>query len=299
MKTKLLLLLLMATVFTGQDVFGQQLMTTPGTIDSRLSLAGTGYNGVYDVDGEVKATSKALHSQFNAHFTFGLHEKWSVLLNAPIAVYNRFNASEKDPGGLSEDKSQFYPGDLETGIRYGIKPEDNFSAAFTFIQSFATSERQVQIGLNTGFADNSSTLQFHIRYSKNPSFIFQTYMGFVNRNKGFSDEFHAGIYGWYVASSRWKIEAFIAGIQPIEEPADNINVYQHGLYHNYSGVLNSGGKIYLTSGNVQSYVGYHHPIRGQFIYASGTVTAGIIFKINCCKRVQKVEEKKDDSKNVE
>ncbi len=297
MKPNLTISLLAGIIFSGSSAIAQKLLTSPNSIDARVNISGTSFNGVFDDDGEVKAASKAFHGILNAQFSYGLHEKWSLLVNAPLAIYNHFDKSSDDPGGLSEEKNQFHPGDMEAGIRYGIKPEDNFSAAFTFLQSFATSERQESIGLNTGYADFSSNLQFHIRYSNNPKFIFQSYMGFVNRNKNFSDEFHAGVYGWYVPSSRWKLEAFLTGIQPIEEPEGNLNIYQHGLYHNYSGVLNSGGKLFFMADNLQGYIGYTYPIRGQFIYSSSTIQSGIIFKINAGKAKEKVEEKKDDSKS--
>ena len=289
-----LIILLILSAFT--NVHGQNLMTDPGTAVFNVSVAGTTFNSVFDSDGEIKATSSALHSILNAKVSVGISEHLSLLTNLPLGVYNHIEASSTDPGGLTNDKSVFHPGDLEAGIRLGIKPEDNFSAAFTYMQSFGTGKRDELYGLNTGYTDFNSQLRFHIRYSKNPRFIFQTYMGYVKRYKGFSDEFHAGITGWYIPSSQWKLEAAMAGIQPMKDPEDNSNIYLHGLYHNYAGQLAGTGKLFFTPGEVQTYLGFTQLFRGQFIYASPIIEIGVIFKIGKTGHSSKTETPKDDAK---
>ena len=286
-------MLLMAVFHSAHS---QQLMTESGSVIMNASINATSYDGVFDDDGEIKATSKTLHGALNLRLSYGLNESITLLTNLPLGVYNHFNAVPSDPGGYEKDQSVFHPGDMEAGIRFGIKPEDNFSASFTYVQSFGTSYRKESTGLNTGYQDYNSLLQFHIRYSKNPKLIFQTSMGYRKRYKKFSDEFHAGINAWYIPAGSWKFEAAMAGILPMSEPEENSNIYLHGLYHNNSGLLAGTGKIYYAAGRNLFYASYTHPFKGQFIYASGTIEFGVIIIWSKEGKENPESSPKDDSK---
>lgn len=278
-----------------QSISAQELLTKRGVLGIQTALTGVSGNGVFDNDGEVKATGSYFHSSFQLNMSFGLKEHWNLLLRAPLAVRNSVSATRESPGGLINDEQRLYPGDLELGFKRGIRPEMDFSAAFYVLQGLSTAYRDNKYGLHTGYKDYFTRIFFEIRYSKNPKLIFQSYAGFTNRNKGFSDEFHGGLKGWYVPSNTWKFEVDITGIEPLENGSELPSIYQYGLFHNNSGVLYATGKVFYTIHSAQLYSGYSHPLKGQYIYAGGVVEFGCFFPLHLLEagksKVNQVDKK--------
>lgn len=275
----------------------QELLTQKGDLSMHTFLTAVTGNGVFDNDGEVKATGRYFHSAFQLNMSYGLQEHWNLLLRAPLAVRNSVSATPESAGGLLNDEQVSHPGDLELGFKRGIRPEMDFSAAFYVLQGLPTAYRDEKYALNTGFRDFFTRIFFEIRYSKNPKLIFQSYAGFTNRNKGFSDEFHGGLKGWYVPSNTWKFELNITGIEPLENGSEEPRIYQYGLFHNNSGVFYSVGKVYYTSHSAQIYGGYSYPLKGQYIYAGGIIEFGCFFPLHLLdagKNKGKEDEKKTE-----
>jgi hypothetical protein len=278
----------------------QHLMIDTGKFEVRSFMFAAAGNGVYDNDGEIKATGDYIHSGLQINSGYGLSEGLNILLKMPAVIWNNVSASPETPGGLLNDRSEIHPGDAEIGIKAGIRPEMDFSAAFTLLQGIPTSFRDKQYGLHTGYQDFFTRLFFEVRYSRNPRFIFQGYTGFTNRNKDFGDEFHAGLKGWYIPSSTWKIEASLQGTEPLENGSEEPTIYQYGLYHNNAGILQATGKLYCTVGEIQIFAGYAHTIKGQYIFSGGVSEFGLIFNLTKNKTADHPSTKrKDDKKNAE
>lgn len=278
----------------------QHLMIDTGTVEVRSFIFAAAGNGVFDRDGEVKATSDYLHTGMQINTGYGISEHWNVLMRIPAMIWNNVAASPESPGGLQNDRTEIHPGDLELGLKAGIRPDMNFSAAFSLFQGIPTSRRDDKFGLHTGYRDFFTRLFFEIRYTKSPKFIFQAYSGFTNRNKDFSDEFHAGIKGWYIPSSTWKFEASVQGTEPLENGSEEPLIYQYGLYHNNSGILQATGRVYCTLGQIQVFGGYGYPIRGQYIFSSGVSEIGLVFNLKNRKKSLEISPvRKDDKKSAE
>lgn len=293
-------ILTLLILFACTESDAQHLMIDTGTVEFRSFLFTAAGNGVFDRDGEIKATSDYIHSGLQINTGYGINEHWNILMRIPALIWNNIAANPESPGGLINDRATLHPGDLEVGIKTGIRPDMNFSAAFSLFQGIPSSFRDEKFGLHTGYQDFFTRLFFEVRYSKSPKFIFQGYTGFTNRNKDFSDEFHAGIKGWYIPTSTWKFEASVHGTEPLENGSNEPIIYQYGLYHNNAGILQATGKVYFSSGEMQFFGGYNYPIKGQYTFSSGVTELGLVFNLNCRKKeAMTTPVRKDDKKSAE
>jgi hypothetical protein len=202
------------------------------------------------------------------------------MLNAPLLIYNNAAASEA-PGGLTEDESNIGVGDVEVGLRYGIKPYRKWSAAFSIWQSTASGTRDEKTFLHTGFHDYYTRLGFQVQFKQNPGFYLGTILSFTNRNKGFSDEFQAGIYSRIHLYKSLHLQLYANGIQPLENGDEEPIIYQYGLYHNNWGIIQTGADLLLKNkSTAEFFIGANTPIRGQYIYTSAVVRLGALVKLN-------------------
>jgi len=78
----------MLLVLISLPVNGQQAMVADKSLLIKTGFFGTTYSAVFDNDGERKITPAVIHSGFYANAEAGLHKHWSVLVNAPLLVYN-------------------------------------------------------------------------------------------------------------------------------------------------------------------------------------------------------------------
>jgi hypothetical protein len=264
----------------GQTAKSQELMLDSNMLHINVGAYGTAYNSVFDRDGERKLTTDILHGGLNLQSEVWLNSRWNLMLNAPLLVYNSAAASDA-PGGLTKDESNVGVGDIEVGLRYGIKPFQKWSAAFSIWQSTASGTRDEKTFLHTGFHDYYTRLGFQVQFKQNPGFYLGTFLNFTNRNKGFSDEFQAGIYSRIHLYKSLHLQLYANGIQPLENGDEEPIIYQYGLYHNNWGIIQTGADLLLKNkSTAEFFIGANTPIRGQYIYTSAVVRIGALVKLN-------------------
>jgi hypothetical protein len=264
----------------GQTAKSQELMLDSNMLHINVGAYGTAYNSVFDRDGERKQTTDILHGGLNLQSEVWLNSRWNLMLNAPLLIYNNAAASEA-PGGLTKDESNIGVGDIEVGLRYGIKPFRKWSAAFSIWQSTASGTRDEKTFLHTGFHDYYTRLGFQVQFKQNPGFYLGTLLNFTNRNKGFSDEFQAGIYSRIHLYKSLHLQLYANGIQPFENGDEEPIIYQYGLYHNNWGIIQTGADLLLKNkSTAEFFIGANTPIRGQYIYTSAVVRLGALVKLN-------------------
>ena len=262
----------------------QELMLDSNMLHINVSAYGTAYNSVFDRDGERKQTTDILHGGLNLQSEVWLNSRWNLMLNAPLLIYNNAAASNA-PGGLIEDESKVGTGDIEIGIRYGIKPYRKWSAAFSIWQSTASGTRDEKTFLHTGFHDYYTRLGFQIQFKQNQGFYLSTLVSFTNRNKRYSDELHAGIYSRIHLYKSLHLQLYANGIQPLENGDEEPIIYQYGLYHNNWGIIQTGADLLLKSkSKAEFFIGINTPIKGQYIYTSSVVRLGALVKLNLKKK---------------
>jgi hypothetical protein len=264
----------------GQTAKSQELMLDSNMLHINVGAYGTAYSSVFDRDGERKQTTDILHGGLKLQSELWLNSRWNLMLNAPLLIYNNAAASEA-PGGLTEDESNIGVGDIEVGLRYGIKPFRKWSAAFSIWQSTASGTRDEKTFLHTGFHDYYTRLGFQVQFKQNPGFYLGTLLSFTNRNKGFSDEFQAGIYSRIHLYKSLHLQLYANGIQPLENGDEEPIIYQYGLYHNNRGIIQTGADLLLKNkSTAELFIGANTPIRGQYIYTSAVVRIGALVKLN-------------------
>lgn len=262
----------------------QELMLDSNMLHINVGAYGTSYNSVFDRDGERKQTTDMLHGGLNLQSEVWLNSRWNLMLNAPLLIYNNAAASEA-PGGLREDESKVGTGDIEVGVRYGIKPYRKWSAAFSIWQSTASGTRDDKMFLHTGFHDYYTRLGFQVQFKQNQGFYLGTHASFTNRNKGFSDELQAGIYSRIHLYKSLHLHLYANGIQPLENGDEEPIIYQYGLYHNNWGIIQTGADLVLINkSKTELFIGMNTPIRGQYIYASSVIRIGALVKLNLKKK---------------
>jgi hypothetical protein len=250
-------------------------MRAKGYYYFKPSFIYTSYDEVFDMDGERKPTPDVTHLRFNVNAEAGLTERWNLLLQAPLFVYNEVKSSSA-PGGFTENKNNIAGGDIELGARYGFMRRRNFYAAFTLFQSLGTGKRDDEFNLNTGYADFNTRLQFEVQYKKTDSWLLQLMAGFNNRNKQFGDEAHASALLRFMATKNLWIDLFGYGIQPIENGSEEPRFYLLGLYHNNSGIIYGGSEVrYEKDRGIGYFAAVRMPVIGQYLYASPVWQAGI------------------------
>ena len=292
-------LFLLCILFYGHVNMAQSLMLDTASIRLQGGFFYTHYTGVYDNDGEKKITPRVTHSGFIIRGQAALNARWNVFLAAPVIIYNSVEASDA-PGGVNKRTTLTKPGDAEIGIRYGFITHKEITACFTLWQSLGTGYRDKKVFLNTGFADFNTKLSFDLQYQKSEKLLFKTYMAFNNRNNDFSDEFHAGLMTNFRIYNNLSLNIYAKGVLSLENGSEMPELYLLGLYHNNWGILSSGLQInYEKNKGIGCYAGIDIPIRGQYVYASPLLEAGILIKLSADKK-EKVQEdiKKSDSKEL-
>lgn len=284
-------------LFAHHQVRSQELMLDSNMLHLQIGLFGTGYNSVFDIDGERKQTTDIRHGGLSLQSEVWLNPRWNLMLNAPLMIYNSASASEA-PGGLTKDENKAAPGDIEVGIRYGIKPARKWSAAFNIWQSTASGSRDERTFLHTGFHDYYTRIGFQVQFKQNPGFYLGTNLSFTNRNKGFSDEFQAGIYSRIKLYKTLHILLYANGNQPLENGDAEPIIYQYGLYHNNWGIIQTGADLLLKNKSTSEYfIGINAPVRGQYIYTSPLIRIGALVKLNLKKKDNNSNTKKADGDN--
>jgi len=252
------------------------------TITVNTGFFFTSYNSVFDMDGERKFSPKTIHGGFYAEGAAGIHPRWNLMFHAPLLIHNSVKGVDGVPGAYTNDKSVTRPGDLEIGARYGLKASGPFTATFTLFQSLGTGYRDKgEEGevLNTGFADFNTRAYFDLLFSTRTTWHVKLHMGLNNRNKGFSDEFHAGALVHFNVIKNTGVDIFGSGIYPFENTKFEPRIYQLGLYHNNYGLLHAGANIkWQREEGIGCFAGITVPIKGQFIYASSVVRTGVILR---------------------
>lgn len=261
-------------LFSSQ-LMGQQAMVAEKSLHLKTGLFGTSYTGVFDNDGERKITPSVLHSGFYINAEAGIHKHWSVLVNAPVFIYNHVEASSA-PGGIEANTSISRPGDIEIGLKFGFSRNDEWSACLAVVQSLATGYRDKKTNLNTGFADFYTQAFFNVKYHRSTKWSAQTYMGFTNRNQYFGDEFMAGVSLNVLINENILLEWNMNGVFPLENASEQPKLYLLGLYHNNRGLLNAGFEItYMINGKVGVFTNGSFPIKGQYFYSSPVAGLGL------------------------
>lgn len=273
----------------------QELMLDSNMLHIQLGFFGTGYNSVFDMDGERKRTTDIRHGGLQLQSEVWLNSRWNLLVNAPLLIYNSASASET-PGGLSKNENKAGVGDIEVGLRYGIKPVGKWSAAFHLFQSTASGSRDEKNFLHTGFHDFYTRFGFQVQYKQNPGWYLGTGLSFTNRNKGFGDEVQAGFYSRIHLYKSLHLLLSANGIQPLENSDEEPVIYQYGLFHNNRGIIQTGADfILLNKSASEFFIGINTPIRGQYIYASPVVRFGALIKVNLKKKQNNTDTSKADS----
>ncbi|MBK9399507.1 MAG: hypothetical protein IPN36_01225 [Bacteroidetes bacterium] len=261
-------------------LIAQQAMVAEKSLLLKTGLFATSYTSVFDNDGERKITPSVLHSGFYVNAEAGIHKHWSVLVNAPLLIYNHVEASS-EPGGISTSTSISRPGDMEMGLKFGFSRNDAWSACFALVQSLATGYRDKKTNLNTGFADYYTQAFFNVKYHRSTKWSAQTYMGFTNKNQYFGDEFMAGITLNVLINKNLLIDWNMNGIFPLENASEQPNLYLLGLYHNNRGLLNTGYEItYWLNNKMGVFTSGCIPVKGQYLYSSPTMGLGLKLNFN-------------------
>jgi len=281
MKNRLtvLLSLLLGAIYT---LPGQSLLQEHKTITVQTGFFYTAYNSVFDMDGERKYAPSTLHGGFYAEGAAGIRPRLTALFSVPLLIHNSVEGETDVPGNYTKDKSVTRPGDIEIGARYGINQSGPFTASFTLFQSLGTGSRDKgEFGevLNTGFADFNTRAYFDLLFKLRNTWHVKLQMGLNNRNKGFSDEFHAGALLHIDVMKNIGLDLFGNGIFPFENTKFEPKIYQLGLFHNNYGILNAGATVkWQREKGVGCFGGIAVPIKGQFIYDTPVLRAGVILR---------------------
>jgi len=261
---------------------GQSLLQENKTITVQTGFFYTAYNSVFDMDGERKYAPSTLHGGFYAEGAAGIRPRLTALFSVPLLIHNSVEGETDVPGNYTKDKSVTRPGDIEIGARYGINQSGPFTASFTLFQSLGTGSRDKgEFGevLNTGFADFNTRAYFDLLFKLRNTWHVKLQMGLNNRNKGFSDEFHAGALLHIDVMKNIGLDLFGNGIFPFENTKFEPKIYQLGLFHNNYGILNAGATVkWQREKGVGCFGGIAVPIKGQFIYDTPVLRAGVILR---------------------
>lgn len=244
------------------------------------------FRSVFDMDGERKLAPKTTHAGMNLSLAAGFHSRWNGMLNLPI-IYNKVTGYN-DPGGISSEKKIVKPGDIELGLKYLLVSNEEWKSCITGWQSLGTAKRDKSTFLlHTGYADYNSRLYFDLNYVKSPKWMTGTYLGFNKRNKGNSDEVHAGITASLLITKNLFLDARGDLNYSLENQSKKPVNYELGLYHNNARWINVTGSIrYEMKKWFSGYVSYTAPIRGQYIYNAEIVSVGITLKLSKSNSVE-------------
>lgn len=278
-RRSVLLCLLLGLTYT---LPGQSLLQEHKTVTVQTGFFYTSYNSVFDMDGERKYAPSTRHGGFYADGAAGIRPRLTALFSVPLLIHNSVKGETDVPGNYVNDKSVTRPGDIEIGARYGINQSGPFTASFTLFQSLGTGSRDKgEFGevLNTGFADFNTRAYFDMLFKLRTTWHVKLQMGLNNRNKGFSDEFHAGALLHIDVMKNLGLDLYGNGIFPFENTKFEPRIYQLGLYHNNYGILNAGAAVkWQREKGIGCFGGISVPIKGQFIYDSPVLRAGVILK---------------------
>jgi len=255
-----------------------------------ISYKTTSYTSVFDQDGERKSSPKTQSSQWILTGNYGLSNKFNVSLYAPLSIQNKVKSNADFNVGKDLENSGI--GDMEIGIGYSFAEQKKLIATATLKQSLGFGKNDQKEGLNTGYGDYATSLQFDLHYQLNTHLYFAGSTGVRKRNKGFSDDFMGEVLaGWHILPSL-DLTGSLNGLFPFENGDENVNGGYYGLYRNNAGYMIMNTTLSYNYNRIAGIaVEYNDYLKGQLIGAEPIFGIKLFYVI---KGKEKTEDKQTE-----
>lgn len=212
---------------------------------------------------------------------YGITNRLTALTTAPLFVRITKNAQDFSSGLYIEGDQLNSSGDLDLGLKYGIVQNKPVVVSISLLTGWATGNAAGGESrlLQAGDGENNQQLRLDVSGGLNNGLYLSSYVGFNNRTRGFSDEFH---YGGEVGYAKNKLLLMLKMMGIASFYNGKSAGLEGGLFSNNIEYLSVGleGGCYL---NGQKSVGVLGGVHGAFfaknVLAVPSIHAGIFYQI--------------------
>ena len=239
-------------------------------------------NKFYSGDGSLQNITTAGVHLTTLYGEYGISNKFDVIANFPVFARLTLNDVRFSTGEFLEGDSFNGIGDLDIGIKYGIRQNKSLVISTSLILGIPTgntSGGRTEL-LQTGDGEFNQLLRVDFGYAFIKPFYSNVGFGFNNRTEGFSEEFRYDFELGYKHSDQLIIAFKLAG----NESFNNGNPdgsSGNGIFSNNLEYLAFGPEIsYITKKNWGITASYRTAAKGQFIIAAPAYEFGFFYKLN-------------------
>ncbi len=213
---------------------------------------------------------------------YGLSDKLTAVVFLPFFVRNtineqNFSISTNDEKG---DQSNSF-GDVNIGLQYGIKQSGPFVLSASVLLGLPvgeTSGGRTEI-LQSGDGEFNQLLRLHAGYSFYPApFYMQGAIGFNNRTKDFSDEFHFSFEAGASIKESLSLALKLGVLQSFNN--GDAATSQTGIFSNNLEYVTVGPEIsYLLNEKFGVSASVFSALSGQNILANPAFNLGVVYSL--------------------
>ncbi len=273
-------------------------LTIPGLQGQWVREQGKGYYKLsawslvsdqhYTDTGEIDPNATRGYFNVNFYGEYGITDAWEVV--AYIPFFSRTYQNEQISGTTSEvlraGESLNSLGDVDISLRHGLFRQGPVVLASTLKFGIPTGNDSAGSdgSFQTGDGEFNQTVQLDVGI---PFRIFsytgysRAYLGFNNRNKGFSDEL---LVGGEAGLNFLKRRLWLVGrmnvVESLQNGSHSVQSNQGSIFANNIEYISLGAEVawYLTERWGIS-LAYGGAVRGRIIYANPTYSAGVFLDI--------------------
>ena len=218
---------------------------------------------------------------------YGLSDKWNVIAYVPffVRVYQNEVISSVTNRVITPAETVDNFGDMELSIEHKLFKGKKWSGSTSFSLGIPTGKPSKDGLLGSGDGEFNQKIRLSVGTAYkllNTRAYFKSYLGFNQRNKGFSDEWRLGIETgapffnrkvFFILRS-WLLQSFQNG------NVDALND-EGGIFANNIEFLNVGGElIYSINKKVGISFSYVNPVWGEIGFAAPNYAVGLFFNTN-------------------
>ena len=221
---------------------------------------------------------------------YGFTNRITGIINAPLYSRSFFNNQVSKTTGevITEGESIGSFGDTELGIKYGLTPNKPIATSASLILGIPLGNDSggSQGNLQTGDGEFNQILRLDAGTSipikaEGVSAYANVYIGFNNRNNGFSDEFRYGVEaGVSLFEQKLLLSGRLNAVESLNNGDKGNEVTSTSVFSNNSEFLNIGGEIaYNINEKFGVSVSYDSAVSGKVILASPSYSVGVFFNL--------------------